>query len=223
MKTFLFKILPIAAGAAIAAASPSLGAGNSKYYIENSNTCRNAITVTERKMRLPAGIMQAISLAESGRWHKASRSRFAWPWTVTAHGKGRFYPSKDAAIAAVRKLKADGVKNIDVGCMQVNLKYHPKAFKSLQDAFDPATNARYAANLFAKLRRSTRSITRAVAHYHSTTRHRNRPYTKKVVKLWNEERRRFYAEERLKKPAAWEAKKERRKAAKLAAAVRPRR
>ena len=107
--------------------------------------------------------------------------------------------------------------------MQMNLKYHPKAFKSLQDAFDPTINARYAANLFAKLRRSTRSITREVAHYHSTTRHRNRPYTKKVVKLWNEERRRFYALERLKKLAAWEAKKERRKAAKLATAVKPRR
>ena len=49
--------------------------------------------------------------------------------------------------------------------MQMNLKYHPKALKSLQDAFDPTINARYAANLFAKLRRSTRSITRAVAHY----------------------------------------------------------
>ena len=223
MKTFLFRALPITAGIAIAVSSPALGAGNSDNYIYNSNICRDAIAVTERKMRLPAGIMQAISLAESGRWHKASRSRFAWPWTVTAHGKGRFYPSKDAAIAAVRKLKADGVKNIDVGCMQVNLKYHPKAFETLQDAFDPAINAGYAANLFAKLRRSTRSITRAVAHYHSTTRRYNRPYTKKVVKLWNEERRRFYAAERLKKLAAWRAEKERRKAAKLTAAIRPRR
>ena len=77
MKTFLFRTLPIAASAAIAAASPSLGAGNLESYIEGSSTCRNAITVTERKTRLPAGIMQAISLAESGRWHKTSRSRFA--------------------------------------------------------------------------------------------------------------------------------------------------
>jgi len=222
MKTFLFRILPIAASIAITDSSPSQGAGNSGDYINNSDTCRDAIAITERKMRLPAGIMQAISLAEFGRWHKASRSRFAFPWTVTAHGKGRFYPSKDAAIAAVRKLKANGVKNIDGGCMQVNLKDHPKAFKTLQDAFDPAINAGYAANLFAKLRRSTRSITRAVAHYHSTTRCYNRPHTKKVVKLWNEERRRFYTAERLQKLSAWRAEKKRRKAAKLAV-VRPRR
>ena len=45
-----------------------------------------------------------------------------------ALGKDRFFSSKAAAITAVRKLQADGVRNIDVGCMQVNLKYHPKVF-----------------------------------------------------------------------------------------------
>lgn len=202
------------AGIAFPASSASTGIGD---YGLNSVICRNAIARTEQELRLPAGIMQAISLAESGRWDKSSRSRFAWPWTVTAHRKGRFYPTKRAAIAAVQQLKAEGVKNIDVGCLQVNLKYHPKAFDSLDSAFDPDINARYAANLFAKLRRANRSITRAVAHYHSTTRHYNRPYTRKVVKLWNEERRRFYAAERAKKLAAWQTRKERREAAKLVA------
>lgn len=186
-------------------------------YGADSTICREAVLATERALKLPTGIMQAISLAESGRWDKASRSHFAWPWTVMAHGKGRFFPDKATAIAAVRKLQAEGLKNIDVGCMQVNLKYHPKAFGSLEEAFDPATNARYAAGLFAKLRKANKSILRAVAHYHSTTRDRNRPYTKKVIRLWNAERRRFFAEEREKKIAAWHAAREQRKAAKLAA------
>ena len=215
----IMYLIRAALGAALAAgiAVPAASAG---VYALNSNICRKIIDRTEREMRLPGGILQAISLAESGRWDKKSRSRFAWPWTVTAHGKGRFFPSKAAAIAAVRKLKAEGVRNIDVGCLQVNLKYHPDAFETLEDAFDPATNARYAAALFAKLRRANRSITRAVAHYHSTTRARNRPYTKKVVRLWNEERRRYYAEQRRKKLAAWRAERERRKAARLADASR---
>lgn len=133
-----------------------------------------------------------------------------------AHGKGHFFPTKAAAITAVRKLQADGVRNIDVGCIQVNLKYHPKAFENLEEAFDPAANALYAAQLFAKLRRTTKSINRAVAHYHSTTRDRNRPYTKKVMRIWNQERRRIFAEQRERKLAAWRAKREQRKAAKLA-------
>ena len=130
--------------------------------------------------------------------------------------QGSFFPSKAAAITAVRKLQADGVRNIDVGCMQVNLKYHPKAFENLEEAFDPAANALYTAQLFAKLRRTTKSINRAVAHYHSTTRDRNRPYTKKVMRIWNKERRRIFAEQRERKLAAWRAKREQRKAARLA-------
>ena len=195
------------------ARSMSAESGNHKA---NSTVCRQIVSQTEQALKLPIGIMQAISLAESGRWDKSSRSHFAWPWTVMAQGKGRFFPSKAAAITAVRKLQADGVRNIDVGCMQVNLKYHPKAFENLEEAFDPAANALCTAQLFAKLRRTTKSINRAVAHYHSTTRDRNRPYTKKVMRIWNKERRRIFAEQRERKLAAWRAKREQRKAAKLA-------
>ena len=118
----------------------------------NSETCRNAIRHTEAALDLPIGILQAISLAESGRWDKESRSKFAWPWTVTARGKGEFYPSRATAMAAVKRLKSEGVRNIDVGCMQINLLHHPDAYDSLDEAFDPIANSRYAAGLFARLR-----------------------------------------------------------------------
>jgi hypothetical protein len=51
----------------------------SVIYTANSHTCRQAIHHTERAIRLPTGIMQAISLAESCRWDKSSWSHFAWP------------------------------------------------------------------------------------------------------------------------------------------------
>jgi hypothetical protein len=168
-----------------------------------SDICRTAIRDSESRFDIPFGIMQAISLAESGRWHKETRSKFAWPWTVTARGKGEFYDSRDEAIAAVKRLKREGVRNIDVGCMQVNLMHHPDAFSSLEEAFDPDANARYASALFVKLRESNRSIMRAIAHYHSTTRQFNQPYTQKVIVLWNEERRRFYEDERQRKIEEW--------------------
>ena len=34
-----------------------------------------------------------------------------------------------------------GVRQVDVGCMQINLQSHPHAFASLEDAFDPGSNA----------------------------------------------------------------------------------
>lgn len=204
----------LAATLAIGATGPARAMPeNSANYRSDSTICRQIVRRTEKKLNLPIGILQAISLAESGRWDKSSRSHFAWPWTVMARGKGVFYPSKAAAIAAVRKHQADGVENIDVGCMQVNLKYHPEAFADLNEAFDPASNARYAADLFTKLRKANRSINRAVAHYHSTTRERNIPYTRKVMRLWNQERRRHFAEVRQQKLAAWHAERQRRKEA----------
>ena len=36
-----------------------------------------------------------------------------------------------AAIAAVTRLRARGIRNIDVGCMQVNLHYHGQHFETL--------------------------------------------------------------------------------------------
>jgi hypothetical protein len=47
--------------------------------------------------------------------------------------------------------QAAGSQSIDVGCFQVNLYYHPTAFVSLAEGFDPAANARYAAALPGRL------------------------------------------------------------------------
>jgi hypothetical protein len=175
--------------------------------------CAHEIGAEERARRLPRELLHAIAIAESGRWDGARRARFAWPWTVTAERRGRFFATKSAAIAHVRALRARGIANIDVGCMQVNLKYHPTAFVSLERAFDPGSNVAYAAKLLASHRGTTRSWARAVSHYHTTDWHRGRAYWKRVYAIWSEERRRAFAAERKARIEAWR----RRRAAGLAA------
>jgi len=69
------------------------------------------------------------------------------------------------AIATVRALQASGVRSIDVGCMQVNLMYHPSAFASLDEAFDPGANAQYAARFLNALYRASGSWVQATAAY----------------------------------------------------------
>ena len=167
------------------AAAATFPASGAKYL----GTCKKATEATEREHRLPKRLLNAISLAETGRWHKPSREIIAWPWTVYSEGRGRYLPNKEAAIAEVKMLKAKGVKNIDVGCMQVNLYWHPDAFENLDAAFDPMTNASYAGSLLKKLRDQSRSWTVAVAHYHSQTQKYYVPYRKKVLKIWQTERR----------------------------------
>jgi soluble lytic murein transglycosylase-like protein len=152
--------------------------------------CREAAGRAEQARDLPPHLLTAIALTESGRWHGDRSEAFAWPWTVMAEGEGRFLPSKAAAIETVRALQARGVRNIDVGCMQVNLHYHPEAFESLETAFDPAANVAYAADFLVELRQEARSWTRAVGQYHSRQAIRGNGYRAKVFKAWREERHR---------------------------------
>jgi hypothetical protein len=159
--------------------------------------CASAVTTTERSYRLPLMLLHAVSLAESGRWNKQRRASIAWPWTVTAQGRGKFYPDRNSAIAAVRALKAKGIRNIDVGCMQINLMHHESAFETIEQAFDPELNTGYAANFLKSLRREAGSWAHAVARYHSRNwKDKGQSYWRKVYRLWNSERRREFRERR---------------------------
>lgn len=163
-------------GAAAAAVEPS--------GVEDRALCAAAVAAEEARSGIPKRLLAAISLVESSRWDARSGTSVAWPWTVTAEGKGRFFPSKAAAIAAVRRLQAKGVTSIDVGCMQVNLHYHPTAFRSLDEAFDPERNVAYGARFLMELKRDHGSWQRAVQHYHSSTADRRIPYQRKVYAAW---------------------------------------
>ena len=153
--------------------------------------CAKATNLIERQEGIPRQLLRAISKIESGRFHQKKQVVMAWPWTVMAEGRGRYLPSKSAAIAEVEGLKARGVKNIDVGCMQVNLYYHPNAFADLNQAFDPVANVAYAASYLKALAAEQGSWAKAVAHYHSANPGRYRQYRAKVHQAWRQEREKY--------------------------------
>ena len=154
--------------------------------------CRLAADRAERAWRIPRQLLGAIARAESGRYDARTRASFAWPWTVQAAGRSRYLPDKASAIAAVRRLRARGVRNIDVGCMQISLLHHGDAFRTLEQAFDPAGNADYAGRFLTALKQELRSWSRAIATYHSRTPALNKPYARKVMALWRDERHLAY-------------------------------
>lgn len=149
------------------------------------NLCAAETSAIERSYGIPAALLHAISIVESGRYDSEHRATIAWPWTVTAEGQGRYLPSKAEAIAEVRRLKARGVKNIDVGCMQVNLRYHPDAFADLDQAFDPAANVAYAARFLKGLFGATGHWPTAASYYHSQTPSLAAAYRERLMKIWN--------------------------------------
>ncbi len=120
-------------------------------------------------------------MVESGKRDPVSGAVYPWPWTINAEGIGHWYESKAEAIAAVQALQARGVRSIDVGCMQVNLSFHPEAFASLDMAFDPMTNAAYGARFLQQLFNQTNAWPLAAAAYHSFTPDVGADYATKVL------------------------------------------
>ena len=166
--------LPVVAPPSAARAEPPLSP---------SALCRNAIAAAERSAAVPDRLMQSIGVIESGRSDE-NGGMTAWPWAINAQGVGAYFATKAEAIAAVVALQARGVRSIDVGCMQVNLMHHGSAFASLEEAFDPGANARYAGVFLNRLLVQTGSWSGATAGYHSLTPDIGADYARKVMAVW---------------------------------------
>jgi hypothetical protein len=160
-------------------------AANAALAQEDALLCARETARQEKLQAVPDRLLHAISLVESGRWDSEHKANLAWPWTVNAEGEGRFLPTKQAAINEVLKLRARGVRNIDVGCMQVNLLAHPEAFATLDEAFEPATNVAYAGRFLNDLYRQAGNWPQAAAFYHSQTPELAAPYKAHLLTVWN--------------------------------------
>jgi Transglycosylase SLT domain len=143
--------------------------------------CQQAIAGGTSKAHIPAGLLGAIGRVESGRLDPHDGNVKAWPWSINAEGRGYAFNTKAEAIAAVLALQARNVISVDVGCMQVNLMYHPSAFASLDEAFDPPVNVRYAAKFLTELFAETKDWNLAAAFYHSKIPDRALSYQRKVL------------------------------------------
>lgn len=169
---------------------------------EPGRLCRAAIQAAERAAGIPAQLLMAIARVESGRRDPDTGAFHPWPWTINAEGRGQFFPTKAAAIAEVQALQARGVRSIDVGCMQINLRHHPDAFANLEEAFDPAANARYAARFLSELHATRGDWQRAASAYHSQTPEFAEPYRARVMAAWAEEQARPHPPVPLAPPTA---------------------
>lgn len=165
--------------------------------------CRAAIRQVERGTQIPPQLLAAIARVESGRRNPATGEFGPWPWAINAEGQGKFFRTRAEAIADVRAMQARGVRSIDVGCMQINLLHHPTAFASLEEAFDPLTNVRYAARFLQELQATRNNWTQAAANYHSNTPEFAIAYQRRVMAAWPEETRLATAETRETQLAAW--------------------
>ena len=156
-----------------------------QHYADDTYTCLNATQKIEKEQNIKKHLLTTISSVETGRWNEKEQQALAWPWTINAQGKGQFFKTKAEAVKAIKNLQAQGVKSIDVGCMQINLSYHGKAFKSIKDALDPQQNVAYAAKYLKNLyENNDKDWLKAAMAYHSKTPHKALRYKKKIVSAY---------------------------------------
>jgi hypothetical protein len=173
---------------------------------QSAQACRPSIKYAERVYGIPSDLLIAIGHVESDRLDSRRGIWDSWPWTVNVEGRGQFFDTKQQAVAAVRNLITQGIRSIDVGCMQVNLMYHPTAFADLDEAFDPRANTNFAARFLRDLFRQTGNWTDAAALYHSATPALGTPYQRRVLAAWPQGRQQLEKDDALANlAAAWAA------------------
>lgn len=154
-------------------------------YTDDTEVCTVAAQQFEKKYQIKKHLLSTITNVESGRWNPQTKRSTAWPWTVNAQGKGRFFDTKKQAIAEVKRLQAQGVKSIDVGCMQINLAYHPEAFENLEEAFNPYKNMEYGAKFLKRLyTQKGNDWNKAATAYHSSLPRKAQKYAQKLSKAY---------------------------------------
>jgi soluble lytic murein transglycosylase-like protein len=153
--------------------------------VPDAQACGAAGAAAEQAAALPANLLLSIGMVESGRANPLTGQVAPWPWTVNVDGAGHYFDSKQDAVAFVRLAQSSGAGDVDVGCFQVSLLYHPDAFASLDAAFDPASNASYAALYLTQLKAQTGSWNTAIADYHSAVPDLGLPYQRKVLAAWH--------------------------------------
>jgi hypothetical protein len=166
VKTILWGVAPraLAVGLVITCAAGLFGGG---VMAKPGVTCDRAAIQASREFDVPLDVLRAVTRTETGRGKNGTLQ--PWPWTVNMEGAGHWFDTEDAALAFVFRNFKRGARSFDVGCFQINYKWHGQAFQSIEEMFDPVKNARYAAQFLSELYREMGTWTDAAGAYHSRT------------------------------------------------------
>lgn len=136
----------------MSSAQPAAGPGGA---------CEREMLAASRKHELPVSILYAVGLTETGRRGSLQ------PYALNIDGKAVFAADLAGGITAFETARRAGARFIDIGCMQINHRYHSRQFASLQAMFEPHQNVDYAARFLKQLKAKEGSWTLAVARYNA--------------------------------------------------------
>lgn len=167
--------LALAVGVSFFAVKPALA--NTRI----AALCERAADDAASRTGIPAQIMQVLSLTETGQ--NIDGSLRPWPWALNHAGTGHWFASQTEMVTFAQDLLAAGDTNFDLGCFQLNYRWHQQSFASLQDMADPVQNANYAAGFLREKHQATGSWETAIGAYHSQTEELASKYLARFVSI----------------------------------------
>ncbi|WPX99239.1 Lytic transglycosylase domain-containing protein [Candidatus Megaera polyxenophila] len=138
------------------------------------NELKALITEQEELHKIPSGLLLAIATVESG----------SKPYALNIQGKSVIGRNKREAVDLIHEALANGITNIDVGVMQLNVRWHRENFGSIEEMLEPKKNIEYAASFLLTLYKKYGDWHRAVRFYHSSTADYYRKYSRKITLAW---------------------------------------
>jgi hypothetical protein len=129
--------------------------------------CEKAATAAAQRHGIPEHLLQTLTLTETGRT-RGGHLR-PWPWAINHAGQGHWFDTAPEMISFAEELISQGATNFDIGCFQLNYRWHGNHFGSVNDMADPARNADYAASFLLEKFAETGAWRSAVGAYHSRT------------------------------------------------------
>lgn len=153
-------------------------------HAAQTTLCEDAARYASENTGVPLSVLRAVALAETGQTKFDRNNYSSWPWTVQSGQKGHWFANQTEAIEFVQSLMAAQTTNIDIGCFQINMRWHGQAFQSVEDMFSPRGNALYAARFLQELHSQTGDWRAAVGRYHSRDDDRAEAYVQRLERLY---------------------------------------
>jgi hypothetical protein len=124
----------------------------------------------------------AIALKESGK--TVDGVFMPWPWTLNVRGNPKRFENPKQMEKALKGYLSAGIKNVDIGLMQINYYYNREAIEKLGGAeklVNPYANIRFACALLqSRKKRFKNDVDKMIASYFSYNFAKSKSYLRAV-------------------------------------------
>lgn len=149
------------------ASAPLHAAPERTVISREAEICDRAAHAAANGIGVPIDVLLAITRTETGRTKNGLTE--PWPWAVNMEGRGLWFDTQSEAMSYVFDHFRTGARSFDIGCFQINYRWHGSKFTSIEQMFDPYANARYAAEFLKRLFDESGDWRIAAGAFHSRT------------------------------------------------------